>query len=92
MIGVCIRPPEMTEKQYHAVNAQIGEAGVDRTDCLVHTCFSEGDQLAIFDAWESEGAFPGLRREARPDPRRRGPAGARSDDRLDDRPAARLRG
>ena len=60
MIGVYIRPSEMTEEQYHEINERIGAAGIGQAGLLVHTCFSEGEQLAIFDVWESEEAFRGF--------------------------------
>jgi hypothetical protein len=57
MIGVYIRPESMTVEQYRAADEKIDAAGVSQDGLLLHTCFSEGENLAIFDVWESKEAF-----------------------------------
>jgi hypothetical protein len=57
MIGVYIRPESMTAEQYHAVDDQLDSDGVSMDGMLMHSCFSEGDNLAVFDVWESKEAF-----------------------------------
>jgi quinol monooxygenase YgiN len=57
MIGVYIRPESMTVEQYRAADEKLQAAGVSEEGMLMHTCFSEGENLAVFDVWESQEAF-----------------------------------
>jgi quinol monooxygenase YgiN len=57
MIGVYIRPESMTVEQYRAADERLQAAGVSDEGMLLHTCFSEGGNLAVFDVWESREAF-----------------------------------
>ena len=57
MIGVYIRPESMTVDQYRSVDAEVRAAGVNPVGLKMHSCFSEGPSLAIFDVWESREAF-----------------------------------
>jgi heme-degrading monooxygenase HmoA len=57
MIGVYIRPTGMTEEQYKSVDSQLRASGVEPKGMKMHSCFSEGEGLAIFDVWESEEDF-----------------------------------
>jgi hypothetical protein len=57
MIGVYIRPESMTVEQYRAADEKLEAAGVTQDGLLLHTCFSEDENLAIFDVWESKEAF-----------------------------------
>jgi hypothetical protein len=57
MIGVYIRPESMTEEQYRAADEKLEAEGVSVEGMILHTCFSEGKNLAIFDVWESREAF-----------------------------------
>ena len=57
MIGVYIRPESMTVEQYRAADEKLQAAGVSVEGMILHTCFSEGENLAVFDVWESREAF-----------------------------------
>lgn len=57
MIGVYIRPESMTAEQYRAADDKIEATGVSLEGMKLHTCFSEGENLAVFDVWESREAF-----------------------------------
>jgi len=57
MIGVYISPPSMTVEQYKSIDDQIRASGVEPKGMRLHTCFGEGESLAIFDVWESEEEF-----------------------------------
>jgi cyclopropane fatty-acyl-phospholipid synthase-like methyltransferase len=57
MIGVYIRPETMSREQYQAASEKIQAAGVSQAGMVMHSCFSEGESLAIFDVWESKEAF-----------------------------------
>ena len=56
MIGVYIRPP-MTVEQYKNVEEQLGASGGQPKGMKMHSCFGEGEGIAIFDVWESEEDF-----------------------------------
>jgi len=57
VIGVYIRPESMTAEQYRAADDKIEATGVSLEGMKLHTCFSEGENLAVFDVWESREAF-----------------------------------
>ena len=57
MIGVYIRPDGMTEEQYNSIDTQLRSTGVEPKGMKMHSCFGEGEGLAIFDVWESEEDF-----------------------------------
>jgi hypothetical protein len=57
MIGVYIRPTGMTEEQYRSVDEKLRASGVQPKGTKMHTCFGEGEGIAIFDVWESEDDF-----------------------------------
>jgi len=57
MIGVYIRPEAMTVDQYRSIDAEVRASGVNPDGLKMHSCFSEGASLAIFDVWESREAF-----------------------------------
>ena len=57
MIGVYIRPTGMTEEQYRSIDSQLRASGVEPKGMKMHSCFGEGDGIAIFDVWESEEDF-----------------------------------
>ena len=51
----------MTVEQYHAIDERLRAAVGGAIDGLkLHTCFREGDGLAIFDVWETQEAFEAL--------------------------------
>jgi hypothetical protein len=57
-IAMYFNPPSFNAAQYDAVDAALEEAGT-RTPAArtVHVCFGDGDNLQIFDVWESQEAF-----------------------------------
>jgi hypothetical protein len=57
MIGVYIRPAGMTEEQYRSIDSRLRDSGVEPKGMKMHSCFGEGEGLAIFDVWESEEDF-----------------------------------
>ena len=57
MIGVYIRPTGMTEKQYRSIDDQLRSSGVEPKGMKMHSCFGEGEGIAIFDVWDSEDDF-----------------------------------
>ena len=57
MIGVYLQLGAISESAYHDIDAKVRAAGVSEQGCLLHTCFKEGDNLAVFDVWESKEAF-----------------------------------
>jgi hypothetical protein len=57
MIGVYIRPTQMTEEQYRRVDDRLRASGVEPKGMKMHSCFGEGDGIAIFDVWENEADF-----------------------------------
>lgn len=57
MIGVYIHPSGMNEDNYRTVDDQLRASGVEMKGLKMHTCFGEGDGVAIFDVWESEEDF-----------------------------------
>jgi hypothetical protein len=60
MIGVYMRG-SMTVEQYKTVDEKLRSAvGGSIEGLMLHTCFGEGDSLAIFDVWESQEAFEAL--------------------------------
>lgn len=56
MIGVYIPAIPMTTEQYEAIDKAVTADGPP-AGMKLHTCFREGDGLAVFDVWESQGAF-----------------------------------
>jgi hypothetical protein len=61
MIGVYMQGPSMTAEQYNDVKDRLIKAFGDSVDGLMlHTCFREGEGLAVFDVWESQEAFAAL--------------------------------
>jgi hypothetical protein len=57
MIGVYMRPTGMTEEQYRSIDDQLRASGAEPKGMKMHSCFGEGEGLAIFDVWESEEDF-----------------------------------
>jgi hypothetical protein len=57
MIGVYIRPTGMTEEQYRSIDEQLRASGVEPKGMKMHSCFGEGEGIAIFDVWDSEDDF-----------------------------------
>ena len=57
MIGVYIQSSSMTVEQYKSVDERLRTAVGDPIEGLMlHTCFREGEGLAIFDVWETQEA------------------------------------
>jgi heme-degrading monooxygenase HmoA len=57
MIGVYIRPTGMTEEKYKSIDDQLRASGAEPKGVKMHSCFGEGEGVAIFDIWESEEDF-----------------------------------
>ena len=57
MIGVYIRPQAMSPEQYKSIDDQVRATGVAPKGMRLHTCFGEGEGVAIFDVWESKEEF-----------------------------------
>jgi hypothetical protein len=57
-IAMYFNPPSFNAAQYDEVDAALEEAGA-RTPAArtVHVCFGGGDNLQIFDVWESQEDF-----------------------------------
>jgi hypothetical protein len=54
-IAVMFMPKSMNRDQYHQVLAKLEAAGaMDQPARSFHACFGTGDNLRIFDIWESE--------------------------------------
>jgi hypothetical protein len=61
MIGVYMRAPSMTVEQYNEINEKLMSASGGEPDGLImHTCFREGESLAVFDVWESQEKFEAM--------------------------------
>jgi hypothetical protein len=57
VIGVHIRPAEMTAAPYKSIDDQVRATGVEPKGMKPHSCLGEGDGVAIFDVWESKEEF-----------------------------------
>jgi hypothetical protein len=57
MIGVYIRPASMSVEQYTSIDEQVRATGVEPKGLRMHSCFGEGEGIAIFDVWESQEEF-----------------------------------
>jgi len=57
-IAMYFNPPSFNAAQYDEVDAALEKVGA-RTPAArtVHVCFGEGDNLRIFDVWESQEEF-----------------------------------
>jgi hypothetical protein len=61
MIGVYMQSASMTAEQYQAINEKLMSAsGGEPEGLMMHSCFREGDGLAIFDVWESQAKFEAM--------------------------------
>jgi hypothetical protein len=57
-LGIYFSPASMTAAQYDEVMARLVAAGAGQPEGrLYHTCFGTGDELQIFDIWESRETF-----------------------------------
>ena len=56
MIGVYFPKSAMTDEQYKTIDDEV-TAGSPPAGLKLHTCFREGDGLAMYDVWESQEAF-----------------------------------
>jgi uncharacterized protein YeaC (DUF1315 family) len=56
MIGVYIPASPITEEQYRRLDERVTAGGLP-DGLKLHTCFREGDGLAVFDVWDSKEAF-----------------------------------
>jgi hypothetical protein len=61
MVGVYMQAASMTVEQYEQIDAKLREStGPVPAGLILHTVFKEGDNLGIFDVWESEEAFTSM--------------------------------
>jgi hypothetical protein len=57
-LGIYISPASMTAAQYDEIFARLDAAGAGHPKGrLYHSCFGTGDELQIFDIWESQEDF-----------------------------------
>jgi hypothetical protein len=57
-LGIYFAPASMTAAQYDEVIDRLDAAGAGKPEGrLHHACFGTGDELQIFDIWESQEAF-----------------------------------
>jgi hypothetical protein len=56
MIGVYFPKSAMTDEQYKSIDDEVTAGGLP-AGLKLHTCFREGDGLAMYDVWESQEAF-----------------------------------
>ena len=57
-LGIYFRPASMSADQYDDVIRRLEAAGAGRpAGRSHHVCFGQGDQLQVFDIWESQEAF-----------------------------------
>ena len=57
MISAYAQLGAVTEGQYRGLDAILNSGGISTEGLLSHTAFREGDQLAVFDVWESREAM-----------------------------------
>lgn len=56
-IGIYVRP-QMTTEQYDETMRRLEAAGAGKPKGRqFHSCFGEGDSLAIYDVWDSQADF-----------------------------------
>src|ERR1700679_2326799 len=61
MIGVYMQSSSMTVEQYNEINEKLMTATGGEPDGLImHSCFREGEGLAVFDVWESQEKFEAM--------------------------------
>ena len=61
MIGVYMQSPSMTVDQYNEINEKLMKStGGELAGMIMHSCFREGDGLAVFDVWETQEKFEAL--------------------------------
>lgn len=54
-------PARPALEQYNAINEKLMSATGGEPDGLImHSCFREGDGLAVFDVWESQEKFEAM--------------------------------
>jgi hypothetical protein len=57
-IGIYFRPASMNAEQYDEVIRRLDAAGAGKPPGRsYHVCFGTGDQLQVFDIWDSQEAF-----------------------------------
>lgn len=61
MVGIYMQAPSMTLEQYKTIDDKLKQAvGGLPKGLKLHTCFREGDGLAIYDVWESVEDFEAM--------------------------------
>ena len=71
----------MSAEQYTSIDEQVRATGVEPKGLRMHSCFGEGEGIAIFDVWESQEEFEAFAATLDADRRRGGPRAPRTDDR-----------
>ena len=57
-LGIYFRPASMNAATYDETIKRLDAAGAGSpAGRLYHVCFGSGDQLQVFDVWESQAAF-----------------------------------
>ena len=57
-VAIYFHPPTLNEQQYRGVVEQLEKAGDWPPSGLVHhSCFGEGEQLMVYEVWESQQAL-----------------------------------
>jgi len=57
-VAIYFNPPSLNEKGYRAVTDTLASQGDWPPAGLVHhSCFGEGDNLMVYEVWESQGAL-----------------------------------
>jgi hypothetical protein len=57
-IGVYFNPPSMNAEQYNDAIGRLEQAGVGAPrGRMYHVCFGSGNNLQVFDVWDSQESF-----------------------------------
>ena len=57
-VAIYFNPPSLNEKTYRAATDQLAAQGSWPPAGLVHhSCFGEGDNLMVYEVWESQAAL-----------------------------------
>jgi hypothetical protein len=61
MIGVYMQSSSMTVDQYNEINEKLMKATHgEPAGMIMHSCFREGEGLAVFDVWETQEKFEAM--------------------------------
>ena len=66
-IAIVFTPPSMSITQYNEIIRKLESAGAGKPKGrLHHFCYGSGDQLRVFDTWESPESFEAFGKTLRP--------------------------